>query len=65
MSSLRNRLAELGARQYQGMDAMWSFLVYLSGETSCDSQNGFCLPNRTEIITSKCCKDKKIDLQLL
>lgn len=35
------------------------FLVYLSGEASCDSQNGLCLPNRPEIITSKCYKDKE------
>lgn len=36
-----------------------SFLVYFSEEASHDSQIGFCLPNRTEIIIKlKCNKDK-------
>lgn len=36
-----------------------SFLVYFSEKASHDSQIGFCLPNRTEIIIElKCNKDK-------
>lgn len=35
-----------------------SFLVYFSGQASHDPQNGVCLPSRTEIIISKCYKDK-------
>ena len=37
-----------------------SFFVYFLGEAFCDSQIGFCLPKRTEIIISKCYKDKNI-----
>lgn len=64
LRSLRNLLPQpsfldLGLGTVEGTGTTGGFLVYLSGEASCDSQNGCCLPNRTEIITSKCYKDKE------
>lgn len=56
---LRNRLPSPPSQPGVRHSLVGSFLVCFLGEASCDSQIGFCLPNRAEIIISKCYyKDK-------